>query len=503
MIKKILTKRKDWFLDTQEIAAFQILERIKRNNNEISKTVLIQTPGSHYFLSLFLAVIRSYSQKGSFSFEGLQPNLYTLKQKRDLLWPLRLIYSWTNDLLVNQKWTRLYRAAGVSSFNRVDHVGYLTRFKFFLRAYRIWRTLKTKNDLINLNIDGVYCGDLIYDTYLRYRVRPTVNVQSISVLYFVHSALCVLAFSEKVAQDKARIDAFFSSYSTYIQHGIPVRVFLKHGIPVYTSGNLQQLFKKLSTTDVFHTKSHRDYVHDFKILDKQNEKIELGQNMLEKKFSGAIDSSTIYMKQSAYGGPNISNAKLDFDGVIFLHDFYDSPHIYSWMLFADFYEWVARTFTLIEKHKLNVGVKPHPNQVAESSQTIDELKRKYPSVKWIDPKTTNSQILNSGIKFGVSVYGTILHELAYHGIIPICAGDNPHASFSFVQTPKSIEDYEEMILNAKNLKLPPDCKEQVIAFYYMHNANAAEGFSVDKGLFAGWNVFNCSSDLFLKVAKSL
>lgn len=502
MIRKFLTKKKDWLLDTQELAALQNLERIKRTHDKISPIVLIQTPASHYFLSLFLEVMKGYLQKGSFNFEGLQPNLYTLKQKRDLLWPLRLIYSWTNNILVNRKWTKLYHAAGVNSVSKVDHVGFLTRLRFYLRAFKIWRTLKSKDDLINLSIDGIYCGDLIYDTYLRYRARPTVNVQSISVFYFIHSALCVLAFSEKVVQNKARIAAFFSSYSTYIHHGIPVRVFIKHGIPVYTSGNFQQLFKKLSTTDVFHTKTHSRYAQDFKTLDKPKEKIELGMNMLKKKFSGTIDSATIYMKQSAYGGSTVTNAKLDFDGVVFLHDFYDSPHIYSQMLFADFHEWVECTFALLEKHNLNVGVKPHPNQVVESSQVIDELKRKYPSLKWIDPKTPNSEILNSGIKFGVSVYGTILHELAYHGITPICAGDNPHASFSFVQTPKSIKEYEEMIVNVMDLNLPADYKEQVAAFYYMHNANAAEGFTVDESLFTGWNVFNCSSDLFLKVAKA-
>jgi hypothetical protein len=501
-MQKFFAKRKDWLLDKKELAAIQNLERIKRTHDKHSPVVLIQTPASHYFLSLFMEVIKNHSLKGSFNFEGLQPNLYTLKQKRDLLWPLRLIYSWTNNVLVNRKWTKLYHAAGVNSVSKVDHVGFLTRLRFYLRAFKIWRTLKSKDDLINLSIDGIYCGDLIYDTYLRYRVRPTVNVQSISVLYFIHSALCVLAFSEKMARNKARIVSFFSSYSTYIQHGIPVRVFLKHGIPVYTSGNFQQLFKKLSTTDVFHTKTHKEYAQDFKTLDQQKEKIELGLNMLEKKFNGTIDSATVYMKQSAYGGSPVTDVKLDFDGVVFLHDFYDSPHIYSWMLFPDFYEWVECTFAIIEKYNLNVGVKPHPNQVVESSQAIDELKRKYPSLKWIDPKTTNSQILNSGIKFGVSVYGTILHELSYHGITPICAGDNPHASFNFIQTPKSIKEYEEMIVNAKNLNLPADYREQVAAFYYMHNANAAEGFIVDKHLFTGWNVFNCSSDLFLKVTKA-
>ncbi len=502
MISKFLKKRGDWLLDAQELAAIQNLERNKRTHYNISPIVLIQAPSDHYFLSLFLEVIKTYSQKGSHNFVGLQPTLYTLKQKRDFLLPIRLIYSWVNKILSNRKWSRLYYGAGVNSITKVDHVSFITRLRFYPRAFKIWRTLKSKDDLINLNIDGIYCGDLIYDTYLRYRVRPTVNVQSISMLYFIHSALCVLAFSEKVAQSKTRIAALFSSYSTYIHHGIPVRVFLKHGIAVYTSGNFQQRFKKLSITDAFHTKTHGSYAQDFKALDHQNEKIELGLSMLKKKFSGVIDSATAYMKQSAYGGSPLTHSKLDLDGVVFLHDFYDSPHIYSWMLFPDFYEWVEHTFSIIEKHNLNVGVKPHPNQVVESSQIINGLKRKYPSLKWIDPKTTNSQILNSGIKFGISVYGTILHELAYHGITPICGGDNPHASFSFVQTPKNIKEYEEMIVHASDLKLPYGHKEQVAAFYYMHNANAVEGFAVNERLFTGWNLLNGSSDLFLKVAKA-
>jgi len=78
-----------------------------------------------------------------------------------------------------------------------------------------------------------------------------------------------------------------------------------------------------------------------------------------------------------------------------------------------------------------------------------------------------------------------LHELAYHGIAALAAGDHPHTDFRIATTPTSVEEYTQRLLNYRDLPLDPDVKNEVLAFYYMHNIWANEGLELNlesKGL---------------------
>ena len=416
-----------------------------------------------------------------------------------MLFPIRLVYGFLNNFFREKKWRHLYRALGVSYQIQVNATPFTKKIDMLRDAWRIWRSLNSKEELLNLQLKGYYCGDLIYDTYLRYRIRPTVNVSSISLLYFVYVANCTIETCERLLKWNG-IQDYFTSYTTYIQHGIPVRVFLKHKVNVYAAGNLQQRLKRLTEDDYYQTSTHKDYSKTFNTLSEKSDRIAIGKSLLQNKFKGIIDQSTAYMKSSAFDPSEVQpKEELNFDGVVFLHDFYDSPHIYANMLFSDFYEWAEFTFKIILKYQLNIGVKPHPNQTTESSRDIEYLKQKYPSIRWINPKISNVHILNSRIKFGISIYGTVLHELAYHGIIPICAGDNPHAAFNFVFSPKSREEYERLILNHSKLVLPSDCQDQVATFYYMHNVYPKGQINFDDSRLTGYSIITNSSELLRKV----
>jgi hypothetical protein len=57
--------------------------------------------------------------------------------------------------------------------------------------------------------------------------------------------------------------------------------------------------------------------------------------------------------------------------------------------------------------------------------------KKYPNVKLLSEKVTNKQLVAAGVKLGITVYGTVAHELAYMGIPIITCGDNPHSGYNF------------------------------------------------------------------------
>ena len=123
-------------------------------------------------------------------------------------------------------------------------------------------------------------------------------------------------------------------------------------------------------------------------------------------------------------------------------------------------------------------MKPHPNQLPESREVVASLQKQYPGVLWLPPSLSNRTIFASGIRCGVSVYGTILHELAYHGIAALAAGDHPHTDFHIAITPASVEEYTRLLLNYRELNLAPNVQDEVLAFYYMHNLHNMEGLAL-------------------------
>jgi len=112
---------------------------------------------------------------------------------------------------------------------------------------------------------------------------------------------------------------------------------------------------------------------------------------------------------------------------------------------------------------------------------VEQLKKLFPRVQWIDPKTSNLTIFRSGIRCGISVYGTILHELAYHGIPALAAGDHPHAAFDIAKTPATVEEYRQCLINFRALTLSANVQDEVLAFYHMHNNYDKEDLPINFG----------------------
>src|SRR6185295_6589641 len=137
---------------------------------------------------------------------------------------------------------------------------------------------------------------------------------------------------------RARPALYLTSYSTYTHHGIPVRVALQEGVRVQSFGNFVDIGKRLTTSDCFHTPDASAYRAEFARLDRQDERLQLAQRELETRISGGIDPATSYMKTSAYAHSDVELPDVRGATVIFLHDFYDSPHVYDRMVFTDFWE---------------------------------------------------------------------------------------------------------------------------------------------------------------------
>ena len=337
------------------------------------------------------------------------------------------------------------------------------------RSRRVWQRACQQNGDFALEIDGVPVGDLIIDSFLRFRPAPCFDVYDPFVLTLIRQAHRAIRRARRYFRDHPP-RLYLSSYTTYVEHGVPVRVALQEGVPVYSFGSLNRFEKRLSLTDWHHTANCEGYGEIFASLDRKDERRAEAAAQLERRLSGGIDAATSYMRVSAYAGGATLPEGLAGAVVIFLHDFYDSPHIFYDLVFPDFWHWAAFTIETLERAGILYFVKPHPNQVSLSSSSLDELQAAYPKLRLLPVKATNAQLAEAGIACGVTVYGTVAHELAYLGIPSIGCARHPHSSFRFCRTARSVADYKALLL--ESTRLPVDrqaMRREALEFYYMHN----------------------------------
>lgn len=370
--------------------------------------------------------------------------------------------------------TRWVRAYG----DLIDGVAYrcatwahpLNDLMDWVRSMFIWRQFRQQREELSLMIDGIEVADLLVDSYLRFKPSPEFEVKDPFVRRLVWQAL------RDVRQAKAYFGRrkprwYLTSYTSYLEHGIPTRVALSEGVGVWSFGSLNGFGKLLTQADYFHTQNFAGYRAGFEVLDLQEEKLRAARQGLENRLSGGIDAATSYMRKSAYAQTEVELPP-DLDGavVVFLHDFYDSPHIYPDLVFMDFWRWITYTIDTLEQAGTRFFLKPHPNQIALSDAALGRLRRNYPDLKWLPINASNVQLAEAGIACGVTVYGTVAHELAYLGVPSIACARHPHYAFNFCRTARTREEYKGMLESYGEMPLPrEEMQRQALAFYYMHN----------------------------------
>lgn len=383
----------------------------------------------------------------------------------------RLARSWPVAALFNAQWHRAnvdvmtgvaYRSCGWQSP--------LSRWRGALAGRDLQQRLKRKGGLADLRIDGILVGDLVIDSYLRFRPAATVDLADPFLAHLLTQMLRDVALAQAwFARTQPAL--YLSSYSTYIEHGVAVRVALAQGIPVRVFGNLVTFGKRLSIKDPFHATNGGTYRDIAESLADPVPALEQARVLLEGRLGGKIDNATSYMRQSAYtsSGEPVP-AEVSGAVVVFLHDFFDSPHVYADLVFDDFWQWICCTIQTLTAAGIPFFLKPHPNQIAASVAVLDQLRAKFPTLRLLSTRITNRQLVEAGMMAGVTVYGTVGHELAYLGVPVICCARHPHHAFDFCCTAHSVAEYQSLLRQAFDLPIDRDAmRHQALQFYYAHN----------------------------------
>jgi hypothetical protein len=320
-----------------------------------------------------------------------------------------------------------------------DSMNYLNDIEELCKIFK-------KDYRANLYYSEIKINDLLIDTYLRYSNKYEFNPTDQELKSLIKSCIEIVINAEKALLDN-NLNILYTCYASYIESGILVRLAIKHSIVVVSFGNLGLFGKKLSSTNYFHT---------FPIVKKENfsklSAVQLENSRLElnKRFSGEIDFATKYMSKSAYSSRSeIVTENLAGCVVIYLHDFYDSPNVYGGMFFLDFWNWITFTIETLLANQIKFVIKPHPNALPINKIPIENIRSTYHNVIILDHKINTVQLVEAGIKCGITVYGTISLELGFLGIKSIISADSPYKEMSFVKHCSDLIEYRSELIKLK------------------------------------------------------
>ena len=438
------------------------------SNDQSAPIIVIQCVKDHYYYVLWGLLIKQFRKKHPVEVHMICTSGFVVGESRSFF--AYLYGKCTQGYFSDRKWIKLFNSfcnkVGYSHSGIIDA---LCHFSELFSAIKKWKKIQSKEELLAFSFDTIEVGDLLYDSYLRFKPSPTVDINDPYLILVLWRAIrCYRKATNYFKNTKPAL--FFTSYTTYAQHGIAVRVAANLGIQVFSFGNIQDLYKKITLDDPYHTKDTSQYKAIFDQLDNQKERLHEAESSLKKRLSGGVDLATFYMKQSAYQVYNEALPDLREYAVIFLHDFFDSPHVYGELLFPDFWIWIGTTFDILLKYQIPFVVKPHPNQIPEAKLAVEKLMKLYPQVQFISSKFSNVQLVEAGMSFAVTVYGTVAHEMSYLGIPTLACGLNPHHAYSFSKVARTIDEYKTLLSNSKLLDQDGEkMKMEALSFYYMHN----------------------------------
>ena len=343
--------------------------------------------------------------------------------------------------------------------------------------------LKKIDDIVHIECEGVVIGDLIYDTYLRfYNIHTIESIQDEKLDVIIEISLNIYYLFKNLLVNK-NIKCLFTTYTSYIVHGIVVRLCLEKEIPVYAFGIYDDVLKKIIKEEPYHSFSFWELSSDKKV-DELN--LNLAKLKLESRFSGKIDEAVLYMRSTSFSNSKIDeNLQKMFNEakrnvVIYTHDFYDSPHVNRGLLFLDLYQFLKKTLeNIVEDLETLYWIKIHPNSVGNSRELVEKLVQSFNSknLKILDETVSNLHIVELKPDLIVTARGTVAMEMAYFEIPVVALYDNPFVNFDFAHTCYDLESYFAIISGEKNTSINFD-KNLIYSYYYQAYMESLENVGI-------------------------
>jgi hypothetical protein len=337
---------------------------------------------------------------------------------------------------------------------------------------KILKKINTNYDIEEIFLDDIWLGDLLYDSYLKAFECKTIDLKKDRFKIFLTEFLKLYYFWKKYFKNN-KIKAVVASHGVY-SLAIPLRIAIKHNIPAYIPDwdkiqylkKSQNLFqKRISGIDI-HYKEYKKILKKNKInIKTKYEEIKKNLNLrLEGKSNDLYYMGNMKKKITLNKFVNKNNK---IKVVIYCHTFFDSPHVFGKNLFPDYKIWLDFLENIMKKTDYMWFIKSHPNSDKKTDDYMKLLSKRNPNLIQLPKNFSPKNISNLGIRYALTIYGTVGSELPLYNIIVINASlNNPHIDYKFNLHPKSIFEYEKLLINLKKIKLKIK-KNDIYEHYYL------------------------------------
>lgn len=465
------------------IEHYKALGFVKHNQSKFSLTntaggkaplVLMELNGMH---SAHIAY--SYVAEAIAKSSGAQIKAYSPE-------PLKSHRAFGFDLMAFLGFGRfgIYRSFGVSDFIRID-LSRLQKQEAQRLFSEVVSNIASKRDVEGLRVNGVWIGDLVYDTYLRRYSLPTIDPASQHFKDFLLESIKTFVFWNNYF-DKNDVRAINVSHCVY-NLAIPLRIGVQRGIDVFQA-NITHVYR-LTESNLFAYNDFFNFRERFAALPKDVQEVglALAEQRILKRFSGEVGVDMSYSTKSAYGDHRHHRLLRESNKkkiLIAAHCFFDSPHSYGKNLFPDFYDWLEFLGEISNQTDYDWYIKTHPDYLPGTKEVIDDFVRRFPKFSLLPSDASHLQIIDEGIDVALTCYGTIGLEYAALGLPVINASmNNPHIAYNFNVHARDIDHYRELLENLNELELDID-KEEVYEYYFMKNI-----FNTENLFFEDYNDF--------------
>ena len=352
-------------------------------------------------------------------------------------------------------------------------------------------SIKTKRDLFDLNLLGVWIGVDIYEEFLMRFIEPTVVIGDYRLNNLIREGIESLVFWKEYFENND-VKALVSSHiGLRLEKGLPVKIAGQlFDIPFYSAHARSMVF--YPQPHLYHMEVEKYYMtfHDkFKELKEnvQNKGLSWAKERINKRLSGIASVDMPYSTKSAFTS-NVSNKPVITKNnrikiLVATHEFYDSPNCYGGLLFMDFYEWLMFLAKFSQETNYDWYVKTHPDVHPITERIIKNIVDANQKFNLVPAETSFHQLAKEGVEYVLTCYGSVGHECPLLGMKVINAGNNPHMGYDFNWHPKTVEEYEKLLMNLDSLKKninPNDIYE----FYYMYHRESA---FIEEWIFQSYN----------------
>ena len=203
-----------------------------------------------------------------------------------------------------------------------------------------FKKIKNKEDVVNISVENIPMGELLYDSYIRLKKEPTIDIFSEDFkdyyINFVELTFFWIRFLKK-----NNVKGIVVSHPVYV-YSLPTRVAvaISKKISCYIATPYSVVKVNRNTIDGGLMGCVKNYKKDFDKLPNEIkiEGIIKAKNMLNARLLHSSVSNHEFGDRSSFGPilkKKFIKNKNKFNVLISTHDFFDAPHFHGKFLFPD------------------------------------------------------------------------------------------------------------------------------------------------------------------------